>query len=311
MKILVVGAGVIGSVYAAKLGAAGHEVILLARGRRLSDLEAHGLVVEEAESGKRTVVSVPVVSAPGADERYDVVLVPVRSEQLSSTLPILAGMRGAPDVLFFGNTCGQQAKLTEELGGRALFGFPAAGGVRAGPVVNYVLIRQQKTMLGEGTGASTSRLLDLQEMFSGAGFPTRISADIDGWMLGHTAFVVPIGYALYRAGTDAARLAADPVAVGLMVRAIREAFRALRAAGNTEIPVNLLILFLCLPAAVVVRYWRRVLASSRGELWFAAHTRAVPEEMHALADELEAAVRRTGWSTPNVDSLLSRPVPER
>lgn len=45
MRILVFGAGVIGSVYAVKLLQAGHEVVMLARGRRLSDLLTHGLVL--------------------------------------------------------------------------------------------------------------------------------------------------------------------------------------------------------------------------------------------------------------------------
>jgi 2-dehydropantoate 2-reductase len=311
VRILVVGAGVIGSIYAAKLSEAGHEVVLLARGRRFSDLEVHGLVLEETESGQRTVLSLPLVSEPTGEERYDLLLVPVRCEQLSSTVAILVDMVGDTDILFFGNTTGQRAQLTDALGRRALFGFPAAGGVRDGPLVRYVLIRQQKTMLGEANGTTTPRLLRLQEMLGCAGFPTRISADIDGWMLGHTAFVVPIGFALYRVGTDAANLAADPAAVGLMVRAIRETFRALRATGNAEIPTNLLILFLCLPAGVVVRYWRRVLASPRGELWFAAHSRAAPEEMHVLAAELQAALRRAGLVTPNLDRLLSRSATDR
>ena len=45
MRILVLGAGVIGSVYAGKLLQAGHEVVLLARGRRLADLQSHGLLL--------------------------------------------------------------------------------------------------------------------------------------------------------------------------------------------------------------------------------------------------------------------------
>jgi 2-dehydropantoate 2-reductase len=53
VRILVVGAGVIGCIYAAKPSETGHEVVLLARGRRLPDLEIHGLVLEEAESGQR------------------------------------------------------------------------------------------------------------------------------------------------------------------------------------------------------------------------------------------------------------------
>jgi 2-dehydropantoate 2-reductase len=309
MRILVVGAGVIGSVYAAKLLQAGHEVVLLARGRRLSDLQVYGLVLHDAESGQRTAVSVPSLSEPAADGGYDLVLVPVRSEQLADTLPILIGMSDDSDVLFFGNTAGHQADLAAVLGERALFGFPAVGGVREGPVIRYVLIRQQKTMLGEANGTTTPRTRRLQEVLSGAGFPTRISANIDGWVLSHTAFVVPIGFALYQVGTDTVRLAADADTVRLMVQATREAFRALGTSGNAEIPTNLRILYLWLPTAFVVRYWRRVLAGPRGELWFGAHSRAAPEEMRSLAEELRTAVRHTGRPTPHLENLLSHSKP--
>jgi 2-dehydropantoate 2-reductase len=305
MRVLIVGAGVIGSVYAGKLLEAGHEVVLLARGRRLSDLQAHGLVLEDAESGQRTEVAVSLLSEPVVGDRYDLVMVPVRSEQLAGTLPVLLGMTDDSDVLFFGNTLGRQDELVAAIGGRALFGFPAAGGVRDGPVVRYVLIRRQKTMLGEAAGTATPRVSRLREVLDAAAFPTRISGSIDGWMLAHTAFVVPMGFALYRVGTDAARLATDPDTVGLMVRATREAFRALVATGNTEIPANLRMLYLHLPTAFIVRYWRRVLARPAGELWFAAHSRAAPQEMQVLADELRSALHRIGRPTPNLDILLS------
>jgi len=304
MRILVLGAGVIGSVYASKLLAAGHEVVLLARGRRLTDLQSSGLILEEAESGQRTALQVTALGAIGADDRYDLVLVPVRSEQLASTLPALSDMRDGSDVLFFGNTAGRQAQLVGELGSRVLFGFPAAGGTRDGPIVRYVLIGQQQTMLGEPDGATTRRAQHLKMVLQGAGFPTTITANMDGWLLGHAAFVVPIAFALYRVDTDAFRLAADRDTVKLMVRATRQAFRALRASRNAEIPTNLMALYLGLPAAFAVSYWRRVLAGPRGELWFAAHTRAAPEEMRALADDLQAAIRRTGRPAPDLTKLL-------
>jgi len=38
---------------------------------------------------------------------------------------------------------------------------------------------------------------------------------------------------------------------------------------------------------------------------FAAHSRAASEEMHALADELQTALRRIGQPTPDLDNLLS------
>jgi 2-dehydropantoate 2-reductase len=94
-----------------------------------------------------------------------------------------------------------------------------------------------------------------------------------------------------------------------MVRATREAFRALGASGNAEIPTNPRALYLWLPTAFVVRYWRRVLAGPRGELWFGAHSRAAPEEMRALADDLRAALRDTGRPTPHLENLLSHSEP--
>jgi 2-dehydropantoate 2-reductase len=305
MRVLILGAGVIGSVYAGKLLQSGHQVMMLARGQRLADLRAHGLVLEDAESSRRTQLPVRAVETPGAGGRYDLVLVPVRAGQLTATLPILAAMTDASDVLFFGNTAGRSGPLTGAPGERALFGFPAAGGVREGPVIKYVLIRQQKTTLGEPGGAKSARVRRLQALFGGAGLPVVITANIDGWLLTHAAFVVPIPFALYRDGTDAAQLARDRETLRLMVRATRQAFEALRVVGNAEIPANLNVLYLRMLEAFAVRYWRRVLASPRGELWFAAHSRAAPEEMTSLGRELQAAVERAGRPAPALDALLS------
>jgi len=304
VRILVLGVGVIGSVYAAKLMQAGHEVVMLARGRRVTDLRVNGLVLQDAESGDRSVLAVRCVSEVSAVDRFDLVLVPVRAEQLLSTLPLLTAMDDGSDVLIFGNPADHRAEVVAALGGRVLFGFPAAGGTRDGPVVRYVLISQQKTMLGEPDGTTTPRVRRLDGVLSGAGFPTTISADIGGWLLGHAAFVVPIAFALYRSGVDATRLAADRATMQLMVLATREAFTALRQDGNNQIPTNLRALY-CLPTVVVIAYWRRVLAGPRGELWFAGHSRAAPEEMRAVAHELQGALRRANRPTPHLDRLLA------
>jgi 2-dehydropantoate 2-reductase len=109
------------------------------------------------------VLRVHSVREPLAGDPFDLVLVSVRAEQLVSTLPVLTGMTDDSDVLFFGNTAHRQAELTAALGGRAVFGFPAAGGTREGQVVRYVLIRQQKTMHGEADGTTSARVRRLQK----------------------------------------------------------------------------------------------------------------------------------------------------
>jgi 2-dehydropantoate 2-reductase len=239
MRILVLGAGVIGSVYAGKLLGAGHHLVLLARGGRLTDLRTRGLVLENSESGQRLELPVPVADSPDADQRYDLVVVAVRAEQLTAMPPVLMGMNDGSDVLFFGNIAGHGPALIQALGPRTVFGFPAAGGIQDGAVIRYVLIGQQKTTLGEPSGARSSRVRRLQTMLRSAGFATTITANIDDWLLGHAAFVVPMALALYRVDTDAGRLAHDTAMLRLMVRATRQAFQALRVVGIGEIPTNL------------------------------------------------------------------------
>ena len=166
-------------------------------------------------------------------------VVAVRAEQVTATLPVLTHMNDGSDVLFFGHVAGHGAAVIEALGRRAVFGFPAVGGIQDGGEIRYVLIGRQKTTLGESSGETSSRVRRLQTMFSGAGFPTTITASIDAWLLGHAAFVVPMAFALYRVDTDAGRLARDGETLRLMVRATRQAFQALRAVGIAEIPMNL------------------------------------------------------------------------
>ena len=123
-------------------------------------------------------------------------------------------------------------------------------------------------------------------------------------VVGLIAFVVPIAFALYRVGVSPARLAADPVSMRLMVLATREAFTALRANGNDEVPTNLRVLYR-LPTRIVIGYWRRVLNGPRGELWFGAHSRAAPEEMRDLAEKLQETLLQTGRPTPDLNKLLT------
>ena len=304
LRILVLGAGVIGSVYAGKLLEAGHDVVLLARGPRLVDLQTHGLVLEDAESGNRSVLPVPSASEPEADDHFDLVLVPVRAEQLMSTLPLLTGMTDGSHVLFFGNTANRQADLAATLGERALFGFPAAGGTRVGPVVTYVLISQQKTMLGEPDGTTSPRVQHLQGVLNEAGFPTVISANIEDWLMAHAAFVVPIAFALYRVGVNPARLAADPVSMRLMVLATRQASPRYALPATTRSPPTFASSTGSRPGSSPAT--GAVCSSSpRGELWFGAHSRAAPEEMRGLADQLQETLLHTGHPTPDLERLLA------
>ena len=62
------GAGVLGSLYAARLQEAGHDLTVLARGRRFAEIEVHGIVLEHALQGTRTITRVALTKELEPDD---------------------------------------------------------------------------------------------------------------------------------------------------------------------------------------------------------------------------------------------------
>ena len=305
MNILVFGAGVLGSLYAARLQEAGHDVSVLARGQRLADIQRYGLVLEDVRTGRQTTTSVRVVAEVPPNEAYDLVLVLIRKNQLANALPTLKQIY-SPTLLFMLNNAEGPALLIRELDPlRVLLGFPGAGGTLENHLVRYVLIPQQRTTLGELSGQRTARTAALVQLFERAGFPAESSRAMDAWLKTHAVFVTAISGAFYQAGADLRRLADSPSGVPLLVRAVREGFRVLRARGVQVVPFKLRILFNWLPAAVPVAYWRRYFRSPMGEYAFARHSRAAGDELKQLADEVRQLKADSTVATPALDELYS------
>ena len=298
MKMLIVGAGVIGTVYGAHLAAAGTHISVLSHGRRTDDVAGAGLCARDVLGGGCVDADAEVV--PDACGDYDMVLVAVRRDQLASACAGLAVLAGKPAVVFFGNNPSGRAAIPGDVPGDVYLGFPGVGGVMAGGTAEYVRIRQQPTAFPK---ASDPRLAMLEATLSGRGFGVQRVADIDGWLAYHAAFVACVAAALYRCGTDPIRLAADRATLTLMCRAITGAFAGLRADGTAGLPRNLAVLHSPALRALAVRYWARTMRSPMGELAFAAHSRHAAAEMRTLGDDMAARIT----DSPALTTLL-RPV---
>ncbi len=304
MKILVYGAGVLGTLYAARLQASGNDVSVLARGTRLSDIGANGLILEDIITNRKTTVPVKVVERLAPDDSYDFIVVLMRKNQISAVLPKLAANSNTRNILFMHNNAAGFDEISEAVGcERILIGFPGAGGTLEGNVVRYGLIPQQQTMLGELDGQITPRVEQVAAAFRKAGFPVSISRKIDAWLKAHVAFVTSIAGALYMAGGDNYRLAKMSEGVPLMVRAVREGFKVIHALNMPVMPLKLAVLFEWLPLVVPVAYWRSYLDSSTGDYFFARHARAAGDEMKQLTDEFRQLINVTSVPTPCLNQL--------
>ena len=307
MRILIVGAGVIGTVYGAHLAAAGHAISVLSHPPRTCDIAARGLTARDVLTGNR-VEAATVVVPDAAAGHYDLVLAAVRADQLASACAELTGLQGEPAVLFFGNNPGGLAAIPGTVPGAVRLGFPGIGGVLRDETADYARIRQQPTAL-QATG--DPRLAELERVLRQRGFTVQRVTDMDGWLAYHAAFVACVTAGLYRCGSDPARLAADRHALTLMCDAMTEAFRALRDAGVTGLPRNLATLHSPALKPVAVRYWARTMRSPAGELFFAAHARHAEPEMRALAAQVTARLRSSPATSRLSELLLAAPPSSR
>lgn len=308
LKVLVYGAGVLGSLFAARLQSSGHDISVLARGQRLADIREHGIVLEDAITGQRTVTPVSTVEGLAPDDAYELVLVLMRKNQVGAILPTLAANRHTPNVLFMTNNAAGPGELVAALGGeRVLLGFPGAGGVREGHVVRYLAgvgPKKATVTLGELDGRTTPRLQRIAAALEGADFAVDISPNIDAWLKSHVALVSPIANALYLAGGDNYRLARTRDGLVLLVRAVREGLLVLRALGLPVVSTRLKLLS-WLPEPVLVALTGRALDSKLAEIALSGHANAARDELQYLADEFRTLARSTSVPTPAMDHLYS------
>ncbi|WBB76539.1 hypothetical protein O7602_13810 [Micromonospora sp. WMMD1128] len=288
MKLLVYGAGVCGSLLAAHLHEAGHDVSLLARGERLAALRRHGVRLAEQTSPTVRRVPVPVVEHP--DGAYDLIVVVVRAHQVDAVLESLAGLEG--DVLFLVNWAAGAAPLGAVIGHeRVLLGFPTAGGTMDGDVVRYraptFLNRLAPMPIGEPDGRATPRLERIARAFRAAGINVKVEPRMDAWLTTHAAFATPLGQAVYAAGGPVA-LADDPDAIRHMIGLIRQ---NLAAMPSPPVPRGFGALR-TLPEGLLVAVLRRFLRSSAALHSGLSNTApAEAAELARTAEQLRAAAK--------------------
>jgi 2-dehydropantoate 2-reductase len=306
MKILILGAGVIGSFNAARLKQAGQDVTLLARGRRLTDLREQGVVLEDFRTGRRTVTRVPVVDRLGPEDAYDLAIVVVRRNQIPSVLPTLAQNHRIPSVLFLGNNGAGPQDLREALGReRVLLGLGNAGGERQGYVIRYWWRRWMPLLFGELDDVPTPRTKAIVRLFGSAGLSARVVKNVDAYLKTHVAGLPALAGAAYLAGGQVRQLAHMPEALKLYVRAFREALRALRAVGIPLRP-SATRLVEWIPEPFLVFTLRLFLDSRLAAIGAQPHMDSAVDEMKELADELRAIFRQAGLPSPASDPLFAQ-----
>ena len=305
-RILVIGGGVNGSVIAERLFERGVDVTVLARGKRLAEIQSNGVVIENPFSQKRRVAKVRAIGELAPKDTYDHILVVVRRNQVAELLPTLAA-NNSPNVVFMNNNLNGPAEIVAALGSeRPMLGFVFAGGKRDGDIIramgpfDHSLMR---TPFGEIDGPVTQRLKRLVNLLNRAGLRAKVSTNIVDYLATHAAGVAALVPFALKYKTDLKALARSPEEIKLMAAAMRETIPVLKALGHKIVPAGQQILAV-MPVFVLAWLLRLLCNSKFGEVGAAWHAQQAPDELQALADDLRVAVIRSGVQAPAIRKVL-------
>ena len=304
-RILVIGAGVNGSVCAAGFYNAGIDVTVLTRGKRYEELRDEGIVIEDPFKHKRSVTKVPVINCLDPNDLYDYMLVVVRKNQVADLLTVLAQNR-SPNIVFMGNNLSGPDEFTRILGkDRVMMGAVYAAGKRDGSLIRAITSKSIAAPFGEVDGTITPRLKRLAGIFRQAGFKVETSTDIVDSQTTHAVGVALIGKLTIKHGCNASALARSGDDLRLFIDGRREAHQVLRALGRRIIPWSEAAIGM-IPGFLQVAGLRALLNSKLGEVGLAWHCSQAPDEIRQLGMELQALVDQAGIPVPAIRKVLGQ-----
>ncbi|MCF7552302.1 ketopantoate reductase family protein [Pseudonocardia sp. WMMC193] len=308
MKVLMVGRGVIATLYGWALERAGHDVEFYVRPGRAAEYGATtGLDLLDARRrpwGRRVVEQWPVRLREelSADHGFDLIVLSVPHHRLEEAVSFLAPRIGNATVLVFGNVWVEPAEALGALPPEQLaWGFPqAGGGFGEDGVLHGALL--PSVVLGTFGTPPTEREQAVRRLFREAGFGVREQPDLRGWLLVH--FVSDAG--LLSQGLRRGSLA-DMVGSSADLReallTVRELLPLLEARGVDLRRHRAGLLPFRAPSRLVARVLSLLIAHvPLARASFAAHSDPDAREPREICRDVLADARRRGIPVPRLEA---------
>ena len=236
MKIVIIGAGAMGSLYGARLTQGGEDVWLLDTWpENVAILREQGLTIG-GEGGSETV---PVKAATSAEEigEADLVLLFVKSHATrDAAVAALSLLKTDTMVLTLQNGLGNAEEIAAVVGAdRVVVGTTAMGAIMAGPG-HIIDGGKGVTHIGKFSGAATRRLYEIAAVFSRSGLYTIVDANVESLRWAKLTINAGLNALSAVTGLTNGQLAAYPETQELMMRAVAEAECVAKARGVTLPP---------------------------------------------------------------------------
>lgn len=229
MKILVIGAGVLGSNLAHCL-LKHNDVNLLARGKTYSSIKENGLIIKPKFS-RRSIDHIKLIDKLESNDIYDAIFVTVRFSQLDSIIPLLM-QNPSKNIVFVGNNI-NASKYSNLENKNVLFAFFSAAGKRNGNVVESICLK--KITIGRIDGKDYDNEF-IKSIFKKTPIKPTIENRMDDWLKCHAVVVLPLVFACYRTNGNLKLIKNDKEYSLRIIDAIVEGYDVLKKLGYKILP---------------------------------------------------------------------------
>ena len=174
MKFAILGAGALGSIMAAHLLRAGHDVQVIARGSRAAYLKEHGITITGLSDFN---IPCPVVTDPKLIEPTDVLVIAVKTYDMEAALAGVANI-AVGSVLSVQNGMMKDGLISQVFGRERTLG---AASVTSGELLPNGEVRftlNECLYIGELSGEKTQRADEVADVLAKAGIGARASDNI-------------------------------------------------------------------------------------------------------------------------------------
>lgn len=295
MKILIIGAGVLGSNLAHSIRK-GNEVTILARNKTYESLKNRGLIIKH-KLGKQTVDYFKVIDKLDENDIYDVIFVVSRFSSLDDIVPIIQNNK-SQNIVFIGNNIAVEKYMKLE-NKNVLFAFLMAAGKKYDGYIKSICLN--KIVIGRVDGKNIDDEF-IKSIFTKTKIKVTIENKMNDYLKSHACTVLPLVFASYKVNGNLKLLKKDKEYSLLIMDAIIEEYNVLKKLGYEILPKG--EYENCINKKNLCAFiYRFMFSNFIGELCISDHAMSAREEFILLEKEFEKLKEKSKLETKVYDKL--------